>query len=93
MAPRYEKSFTFRVDERQHDAIRLHCETLGVPVAQWLRILATQAVPPEHWKPMKPPPGQMSFEDDRPTTRRSGQSRSGSSSGSSSRSRSSGRST
>jgi len=62
MAPTYPKQITVRLSQRQADAIAHHCATIGAPVSTWARIILTQEVPPEHWKPIAPPEGQLTIE-------------------------------
>jgi len=56
-------SISVRFNDRQHDALRAHCNAMDVPVGTWLRVIACNQIPPEHWKPVKPPPGQLTLED------------------------------
>ena len=63
MAPQYPMQITVRLSERQWLAVRRHCEVLGAPVGNWARIILTQEIPPEHWKPVKPPEGQLTIEE------------------------------
>ncbi len=62
MAAEYPNQITVRLSERQYLALKHHCHTIGAPVSTWARIILTQEVPPEHWKPIAPPEGQLTIE-------------------------------
>jgi len=61
MAPTYPEQITVRLSERQAEAIASHCATIGAPVSTWARIILTREIPPEHWKPLAPPEGQLTI--------------------------------
>ncbi len=55
----HNRPVTVNLTVRQYDALAAYAEAQGKKPATYLRLLVTDDVPREFYRPLDPPPGQM----------------------------------
>lgn len=63
MRENHDRPVTVNLTQRQYDALAAYAAQQGLKPATYVRILVTDDVPRELYRPLEPPPGQLSLTD------------------------------